>query len=197
MVIATAVAIGQAKTETRSCEAVESLRSGSVVHWERLLGRMERRCLSLAWRILNDSHLAADAVQEGYLKAYSGRATLHASSDVERWLLAIVANAARDMARSKSRASEPVSQVPDDLAAPLNLAAASDVEEQLHAALAKLDEPARIIFLLVHQEGFSYEAVAREFGWPIGTVRSTLHRARRRLKGLMGVNDEDTVRPQA
>jgi RNA polymerase sigma-70 factor (ECF subfamily) len=44
----------------------------------------------------------------------------------------------------------------------------------------------RLIFLLVFQEGHSYEEVARQLGIPIGTVRSKLSRARERLREMLG-----------
>src|SRR5262245_57559195 len=80
--------------------------------WERLFVRMERRCLALAWRISSDAHLAEDAVQEGFLRAFRAQELLRPDTDVERWLLAIVANAARDMVRSRRR------DLPSDTEAP-------------------------------------------------------------------------------
>ncbi|MFH0938989.1 MAG: RNA polymerase sigma factor [Planctomycetota bacterium] len=124
-----AQAVGQLITE---------LRSGDMDSWERLLSRLERRCLALAWRILKDSHLAADAVQDGFMRALQPSVT--------------------------------------------TVIADTDMEERLRNALASLDEQTRLIFLLVHQEGFSYQEVAREFSWPVGTVRSKLHRARLQLR---------------
>ncbi len=172
-----------------TAESIESLRAGDAGCWERLLIRMERRALALSWRILNDAHLAADAVQNAFVKAYTRRSALHAGSDVERWLLAIVANAARDMARQNARAHGRIQGNAEELAQRAEHAAPevceSEMEQRLRVALSKLDEESRVLFLLVHQEGFSYEAVAKELGWPLGTVRSTLHRARLRLRELL------------
>jgi RNA polymerase sigma-70 factor, ECF subfamily len=163
---------------------LDLVRSGDREQWEQLLSRMERRCLALAWRILNDSHLAADAVQDGFLKAYLARQSLRSSEDFERWLLATIANAARDLERSRSRRPEIGVEEHAQHAAPEPRAGADD-DERLRWALAQLDEQSRVTFLLVHQEGFSYEAVSEAFGWPAGTVRSKLHRARLKLRELL------------
>lgn len=199
--MASAVADGQrispvvdatAASRSALAEPVDALRAGDAACWERLLVRMERRALSLAWRILGDVHLAADAVQNAYVKAYTNRAALHAGSDVERWLLAISANAARDLARQQARTNSTLQ--PDEAWAKRADRIAPDAHEnelepRLRAALAKLDDDSRVLFLLVHQEGFTYEAVAKEFGWPLGTVRSTLHRARLKLRELLGARE--------
>lgn len=170
-------------------ESLDALRAGDTPAWERLLVRMERRALALAWRIVSDAHLAADAVQDAFVKAYTRRCALHAGSDVERWLLAIVANAARDMARQKARTlgvlHDNIPDVAERAAGALTAVVESELEQRLRWALSRLDEEARVVFLLVHQEGFTYEAVAKEFGWPLGTVRSTLHRTRLRLRELL------------
>lgn len=196
MAMASAVADDQRTAQTpgalpaqAGAEPIEALRAGDAPNWERLLVRMERRALALAWRILGDAHLAADAVQNAFVNAYTSRGALHSGSDAERWLLAIVANAARDLARKQARTQEKMQphdtelELQSDCSVPE--ARESEWEPRLRAALAKLDDESRVLFLLVHQEGYSYEAVARELGWPLGTIRSTLHRARLKLREIL------------
>ena len=173
-----------AETREPGPGAFAALRSGDRACWERFLRRMERRCLALAWRMLNDPHLAADSVQEGFLKAYLNRSSMREDGREEQWLLSIVANTARDAARSAKRRPE---QTDAELITRSAVEPVPEVllEEKLRLALAALDEVSRVCFLLVHQEGFTYEQVAVEFGWPLGTVRSRLHRARLRLRELL------------
>lgn len=175
------------EAENASCNAtLQSLREGERVEWERLFRRMERRCLALAWRILNDSHLAADAVQEGWLKAYRNRSDLGPHSRAEHWLLATVANAARDAVRARVRDESARERLVSRSSATYREEpGTNEMEEPLREALGRLDESTRLVFLLVHQEGLSYRQVADEFGWPIGTVRSRLHRARQTLRSML------------
>ena len=174
----------QIKNISTACSN-DALRSGHTTEWERLLVRLERRCLALAWRVLNDEHLAADAVQDGFLRAYRGRISLRQDGNAERWILAAVANASRDMARTQIRAGKVLEQMKMMPPAENAMTGGSENEFRLRRALAQLDEQARLTFLLVHQEGFSYQEVAHEFGWPVGTVRSKLHRARMRLREIL------------
>jgi RNA polymerase sigma-70 factor (ECF subfamily) len=186
---------GAAVSESISVHQMDALRRGDNACWEQLLGRMEARCLALAWRILNDSHLAADAVQTGFMSAFRARQTLrHSTRDqVERWLLTAVANAARDASRSRLRTHEAMRQLQNEQMRAGAESSAPSSEDALQAALAQLDEQSRLTFLLVHQEGFSYQEVAIEFGWPVGTVRSKLHRARMRLRELLIDSSKEKV----
>jgi RNA polymerase sigma-70 factor (ECF subfamily) len=163
----------------------ELLRQGDSVCWEKVLSGLQTRCQSLAWRILNDVDLASDAVQEGFLRAYRARSTIRDDVQVEKWILAIVANAARDAARSQVRERRKVERLTPPAPTQYTPHSSNSMEDALREALATLDADARLIFLLVHQEGFSYQEVASEMSWPMGTVRSTLHRTRMQLQELL------------
>jgi RNA polymerase sigma factor (sigma-70 family) len=74
--------------------------------------------------------------------------------------------------------------------------AASERWQRVADAVTALPEPERDALILHVWEGLSYEDVADALGIPVGTVRSRLHRARRRLRELTvpggGVEDENT-----
>jgi RNA polymerase sigma-70 factor (ECF subfamily) len=167
---------------------LSGLRGGHPRAWEALLTHVERRCLALATRLLNDPELGSDAVQEGFLRAFSAREQLRPDSNVESWLIACVANTARDLARKRAAANSADQAGADNFrwSVPAARPDADEREERLRAALARLEEMPRLIFLLVFQEGHSYEEVARQLGIPIGTVRSKLSRARERLREMLG-----------
>jgi RNA polymerase sigma-70 factor (ECF subfamily) len=174
--------------ETIASEPLSSeLQAGDLAQWEQLFIRLERRCMALASRILGDSHAAADAVQEAFMRTFKARATLKEGCRVDQWLISAVGNAALDALRARRRGARALSSIPP-ASAPSRSSSEpgpGEQEEWLWNALAQLDEQSRLIFLLVHQEGLSYADVAAEFGWPIGTVRSKLHRARQRLRELL------------
>src|SRR5947209_2989366 len=65
--------------------------------------------------------------------------------------------------------------------------------EDLRAALAKLPPDQREALLLVGAQGFSYEDAAVICGCAIGTVKSRVNRARKRLAELMFVEDLDDL----
>ena len=63
---------------------------------------------------------------------------------------------------------------------------ASAAHRRLAAVLAKLPAGERNVLLLVAWEQLSYDEVARALGVPVGTVRSRLHSARKRVRAVMG-----------
>ena len=52
----------------------------------------------------------------------------------------------------------------------------------LHEEIRQLPDRYRIPIVLCDLEGQAYEAVARQLGWPVGTVKSRLARGRERLR---------------
>ena len=55
----------------------------------------------------------------------------------------------------------------------------------MEAALRELPEMERAVLVLYHQEECSYEGIAAALGLPINTVRTHLHRGRKRLSEVL------------
>jgi RNA polymerase sigma-70 factor (ECF subfamily) len=69
--------------------------------------------------------------------------------------------------------------------------------QDLLTALAKLPPDQREALLLVGAEGFSYEEAGAISGCAVGTIKSRVNRARRRLCELLQITEEDTFGPDA
>ena len=138
-----------------------------------------------------DWALAEDVVSLTFLEALR----LHARVEPEGgsllpWLLGIATNVIRNTRRAARRHHKALAKLPPrgdvpDFAAELTGRMAD--AEQLAAAKAALEQlrPAeREVFALCVWEGLDHAAVAEALGKPVGTVRSRLSRARRRLRDL-------------
>jgi RNA polymerase sigma-70 factor (ECF subfamily) len=64
------------------------------------------------------------------------------------------------------------------------------VVEKVMQALSEVTPQQRLIFLLKHQEGMTYEEIARELGCSIGTVKKSVSRTVAKLREKLGVNNE-------
>ena len=64
-------------------------------------------------------------------------------------------------------------------------ARASESGRRLLAELARLREPAKSVVILREIQGLSYQQIAEVLELPLSTVRVSLHRGRRRLRGLL------------
>jgi RNA polymerase sigma-70 factor (ECF subfamily) len=63
--------------------------------------------------------------------------------------------------------------------------------QDFRAALVQLPDDQREALILVGAAGFSYEEAAEISGCAVGTIKSRVNRARNRLAGMLGLEDED------
>jgi RNA polymerase sigma factor (sigma-70 family) len=137
--------------------------------------------------------VADDVVGETFLVAFRRRRSYDLRrSDARPWLYGIASNLVHRHRRAEVRAYralartgvDPVAAVPtDEVDARLTAAA---VERGLATALARLSRGDRDALLLFAWADLSYEEIAAALCIPVGTVRSRLHRARRKLKEALG-----------
>jgi RNA polymerase sigma-70 factor, ECF subfamily len=134
---------------------------------------------------------AEDVVQEAYLRAYRFFSGFH-GGDARAWLLQIVRNTSYtwlQQNRPQESAAEFDEEMHSDTQIPVNpetLAIESANRERLHCALEELPPNFREVLVLRELEGCSYKEIAEITGIPIGTVMSSLSRARRRLALALG-----------
>ncbi|TDD12523.1 RNA polymerase sigma factor [Nonomuraea deserti] len=150
-------------------------------------------------RRLGDS-LADDVVAETFLTAFRrlGRYDT-AHRDARPWLYGIAANLIGKHRRTEVRAylalartgvDEVAESYADRVEARVSAGAA---HRDLANALATLSPQDREVLLMIAWADLSYEEVARALGIPVGTVRSRLHRARRKTRAALGGVDPSAV----
>ena len=137
---------------------------------------------------------ADDLAGETFLRAFSARGRYDADrGDARPWLYGIATNLLREDARREARqmrayarAAEPVGESAPTVDEAEDRADASVLAPRVVAALAGLSPPDRDTLLLFALTDLDYQGVAVATGVPVGTVRSRLHRARRRLRLKLG-----------
>jgi RNA polymerase sigma-70 factor (ECF subfamily) len=154
--------------------------------------RFERELLELrtpAWRLaswlLSDASRAEDAVQEAMLKAWRSRAELPDAAGLRPWLLRIVANTARNMAREDARRKvreEAMAHNETAAAGPAESAVRAEAVAHLRRAVSSLDDRLRLPVLLHCVEGLSHGEIARVLDMPEGTSRKYVSRGLEKLR---------------
>jgi RNA polymerase sigma-70 factor (ECF subfamily) len=137
--------------------------------------------------------LAEDLTASVFLAAFQSRTRFRPSGqDARPWLYGIATNILRRHSRTEVRRFRAYGRVPDPGATEIDGdALANRLDAQRGAAvigdaLAQLPEAERTVLLLLAWADLTYEEAAVALDVPIGTVRSRLHRARGRLRELLG-----------
>jgi RNA polymerase sigma-70 factor (ECF subfamily) len=147
----------------------------------------------LARHLAANDRDAEDLVQETYARAFDALPSFAPGTDLKAWLMRILRNLQVSAWRRSRRGPRPLEPLPEDEApdgADAPVSAGDDlafeqvravVGDEIEAALAALDPDARTIVLL-HLEGLTDREAADVMGWPVGTVKSRLSRARAALR---------------
>lgn len=139
------------------------------------------------WLLRNPAN-AEDVAQEAMLRAYRFFAGFH-GGDVRAWLLQIVRNTSYTW-MEKHRSVDLMTEFDETIhvqpgVSPEAAAVASNDRDRLMKALEMLPVRSREVIVLRELEGCSYKEIAAITSIPIGTVMSTLARARERLQQLL------------
>lgn len=142
---------------------------------------------SVAYRLTGNAEDAADLAQDVFVRVYRN---LHRyePGTFDGWLYRITKNLFLDSMRRRARVRlevlpeedwrTPVSAEPG----PADVVERRTLEARLERALATLGADFRLAVVLCDVEGLPYEAIAELTGWPLGTVRSRIHRGRKQLR---------------
>ncbi|GAA2733287.1 RNA polymerase sigma factor [Actinocorallia aurantiaca] len=142
------------------------------------------------------TQLADDITGETFLIAFRRRESYDPARSLARpWLYGIATRLVARHRRSEERFLRAlqrtgVDPLPEPMAETVVRQVAAGAQDRaLAGALARLPRGERDVLLLVAWADLSYEETAQTLGVPLGTVRSRLHRARRRLREALGGAD--------
>jgi RNA polymerase sigma-70 factor, ECF subfamily len=170
---------------------VERCRHGELGAFEELYRAQAGRLYSLAWRMVGNPVDAEDLVQEIFLSAHRKLDSFRGDAAIGTWLYRLAMNQILDHLRSRAARAgqvtdgiEDASAIEDAMAHKLDAAAIARVD--LERAIAQLPEGCRAAFVLHDIEGLEHREVADVLGVAEGTSKSQVHKARLRLRALLG-----------
>ena len=159
-------------------------RAGDASALDALIGRHHGAAYRVALGIVGNEADAADAAQNGVVRALRGLAGFRGDASFRTWLLSIVANEARSLLRGSARRRE--ATLPDDLPAVVRRVDESVVlrseAERARALLERLPEKQRMAVQLRVDEGLSFREVGEIIGSSEGAARVNYHHGIRRLR---------------
>jgi RNA polymerase sigma-70 factor (ECF subfamily) len=165
-----------------------------------LVERYQGPVYGLCVRLMGNRHDAEDVTQEVFLRVFRSLRRWDSARPLQPWVLGIAANRCRTWMAKAARRPTAVDYLPDTAADPRTECPAADdapeLARELAVALAALRPDYRTAFVLFHEHGRSYEAIAEALERPVGTVKTWLHRARMELLDALrrrGMVDPETT----
>ncbi|MDD6089239.1 MAG: sigma-70 family RNA polymerase sigma factor [Candidatus Limivicinus sp.] len=187
---------------TREQEAaiVRKVLKGDTNAFETLVLEYEKNVYNIALRMTGNSEDASDMTQEAFIKAFNSLQSFRGDSKFSVWLYRIVSNVCLDFLRSRNRRPTVSLSVEDDDGEDTQLDVADESQspellldrkltrESVRRGLDSLPPDYRQILLLREIQGFSYEEISKALHLEVGTVKSRIFRARKRLCSFL-IND--------
>jgi len=172
-----------------TCEAelIESAAQGDQEAFRHLWEAHQAAAMAAALRLCHQRALAEEITQGVFLLAWRGLPRFQKGSPFRPWLMRILFRHALDVMEKQRTYLRPIS-LDDTLELEVPLA---DLQEQVvqreevQQALAQLGAEQRRVIALRYGADLTEVDIAQVLGWPVGTVKSRLNRARERLRELL------------
>ncbi|MHC4292593.1 MAG: RNA polymerase sigma factor, partial [Planctomycetota bacterium] len=179
---------------THEEQMIQDVLNGKTGSFRWIIGRYQRPILQMVSNLLFDRHAAEDITQEVFMTAYQKLSTFDPMrSRFSTWLFTIARNKSINYLRKKRPVVLMDSQ---EIPSAVNPGDSVDREEfcqRMDEALSQLPPRQKRAFMLAEFESLPYEEIAQIECVSIGTIRSRIHRAKKKLqKTLKQVSGEQS-----
>ncbi|MGC9348554.1 MAG: RNA polymerase sigma factor [Anaerolineae bacterium] len=189
---ATAAEVAGVSTE----DLILRFQRGQPRAFETLYDRFKDYVFRVAFSVLRNQDEAEDAVQETFLDVLKALQDYDVDGPArfETWLYRVAVNRSRMRLRHKRPASaawddveERLERLPmPDEDPPERVVLDRERAEKLWDAVDQLPDTHRLPIILRYQEDLSYDEIAQVLGVRLGTVKSRLYNAHKKLQRLLG-----------
>lgn len=157
----------------------------------RLMDTYGTNVLRVCFLYLHDHHLAQDAAQTTFLKAWNALDRLRDATTEKAWLMTIAVNTCKSILRSREYRMYAQGADLENMPEPSETPGIPD--RTVYEAVLSLPDKYREVVILHYYQELPATEVARMLRLPQATVRTRLHRARLLLEPLLKgwyLNDE-------
>jgi RNA polymerase sigma-70 factor (ECF subfamily) len=172
---------------------IERCRTGDDTAFGDLVDRYKNLVYGLVYRLVPDRSQVDDLAQEVFLKIHRGLPYFRGDARLSTWIYRIVQNVCFQ-ARTRSKPDVPLDaggagadgpRRKIDPGGPDGAFAEIELRDRLEKAIAQLPDQYRLLIAAHYWQGVQYEALADALNMPLGTVKTHLYRAKRRLRELL------------
>ena len=176
---------------------IKQVLGGDTAAFEELVLSYQDKMYSLSLRMTGNQDDAYDMTQEAFLKAYTNLANFRGDSKFSVWLYRLTSNVCIDFLRKRKRKptssltyinedNEPQDlELPDERFVPDTIAERNELREAVARGMDSLADEYRQILVLREINGLSYNEIGEALELEVGTVKSRIFRARKRLVEIL------------
>jgi len=159
-------------------ELIDSCLAEDRLAQKELYDRYKKAMYTVAYRITNDFELANDALQDAFISIFRGLPKFRRESTLGAWIKRIVVRAALKKIKARKTFDELTDKHTDGMIDWGDYLEA----EYLEKAIKALPDGYRAVFVMIEVEGYSHKEVGEMLGISVGTSKSQLFYAKRKLR---------------
>lgn len=177
-------------------QIVTNILEGDPAGFQELVTRYQKPVFGICYRMLRHREEAEDLSQEVFIKAYRYLKQYNSEHKFSSWILKIATNTCIDAIRKKKLDTLPLEEdiknSREDVSAERAFLLA-DANREIESAIAALPPDYRVVVLLYHHHGQSYQQICDSLEVPMTVVKNRLFRARKILKESLKELKEETL----
>lgn len=191
---------GKTLTREHERQLIDRAKKSDAGALRELIDHHKDRLFAFIWRMVHDHHEAEDVCQDAFLKAFASLDTFSSEYRFSTWLFTIGYRVCLNRLRRKRAISTEVdfsAFSSNETALGDEVLVSSDAAELRNAiweAVDQLSPPQRAVVLLFYRQSLGCPEIGQIMQVPAATVKSHLHRARARLRELLGDADATSAR---
>jgi RNA polymerase sigma-70 factor (ECF subfamily) len=183
-------------------QLVYAARDGDMRSFDALFYRHRDGIFRLGLAITKDPSAAEEIVVDTFARAHRALARLEPEDSLRPWLYRVAVNLSYNRAPRKGVVLSPLEDAVDeavsnDERSPANLAELAELRRVVLQAIDLLGPKHRLVVVLHYLNGLNLGEIAEVVDCPIGTVKSRLHYALRRLRTHLSAHPELGLEPRA
>lgn len=183
--------------DKREKELIARAKTGDETSFELLIDGCKTKAYNIAWRYMRNEQDALDALQESFIKIFRHLENFKGESRFDTWVYRIVVNTCNDMLKKnrnlqvvnypyqQEEEQELITKMADPQPTPWEALERKEKSKFLLDCLETLHPEQKEIILLRDVQGFSYQELTNILDCSMGTVKSRINRARKRLKEII------------
>lgn len=182
--------------EYSDTELIQKCLKGESKAFEQIVDRYKRLVYSVAMNMFKDKEDIYDVSQEVFLKVYKSLDKYNDEYKLSTWIVRITTNHCLDILRKKRPQTVPLGKVAETSSkkdTPEERYIISEEKRELREAIDSLPEKYKILIVLFHKKGLSYDEIVKVTGEPMSIVKNRLFRARQMLKEKLYYNKKEEM----